>query len=363
VVEEEYHLLKHNGHDVKQFIVSNSMITQQSLQEKVRVTLSIRKGYSPVIEKFIETLERFMPDVCHVHNEYLLLSPYIIEIISEYRIPIVKTLHNYRLLCANSYLYRDGKICELCVGKNMTYSILYRCYRDSYIQSAILADSIQYHRRKNTMGKVSAFIALSKFARQKFIEGGLDSQNIFIKPNFVSEKKIDCSNKKYFLFVGRLTREKGFDEFLKLAKALPAVNFVAVGPLECNDILSSDNIEFLGPQTRDEVFSRISNCTALLFLSRLYEGMPMSIIEAFSLGKPVIARNHGAMSSMIKDQFNGLLYTNFHELEEQVQYLQGNPQQVKMLGENAYETYLENYSPNKAYKELMKIYERVLNEY
>jgi len=183
----EYKLLSYYGHEVIQFTKSNKDIDNYNIFQKSR--LFFNAVYSrPAFEEVLKIIEENKPDVCHVHNTLTLITPSIYYACKKMGVPIVQTLHNYRLICANAYLFRNGKVCEECIGKSLYRSVKYGCYRNSRLQTFVLASTIEWNKKQGTWNNlIDAYIALTEFSKQKFIEGGLPENKVFVKPNFLFE--------------------------------------------------------------------------------------------------------------------------------------------------------------------------------
>ncbi len=363
VVEEEKKVLEANGHEVVQFMKNSSAIDQYSKPDLLRLLISQRSSRS-VGKEFRKLIRESRPDICHVHNIYPLITPVVYEVCELERIPVVQTLHNYKMVCTNSLLFREGEVCELCLNKSLLNSIRYKCYRDSLLVTALQADVIQTHRRRGTWDNlINRYICLTDFQRDKLVSGGLPKEKTVIKPNFVDQPENESLIGDYFLFVGRLDRSKGFDDLLVLFENCPSVSFLLIGESDNPDRLNSfDNVSYLGKKNRDEVLDYMSKSRAVIFPSKYYEGMPMVILEAFSLQKPVIARDTGAMSSMINHEGNGLKYQDVDGLIDAVNLLDDRPDKVEILGKGAYSDYCSNYSVDEGYRNLIELYQSVKNE-
>ncbi len=364
VVEEEKSILEANGHTVIQYLKHNEEIFSYNKTQKIKFSLNLR-GSKKVALEFSELLKEEKPDICHVHNVFSVITPIIFQICNDHQVPVIQTLHNYRLLCTNTLFFREGKVCEVCMGKSLLNSVKYKCFRNSYTMTALMADSIQYHRNKSTwIKRISAYICLSEFARKKFIQGGLPENKLIVKPNFTTKQTEDIEYGDFFLYVGRLESAKGLADFIELIKQRPNINFVAIGHCDAPEQLSElKNIEYLGQRSKTDVISHLRKCKALIFPSQMYEGMPMVIIESFSMKKPVIARNLGVMATMIRNEQNGLLFSNTKELIMNVDKLNANTELCKKFGLEAYRDFMDNYSPEMGYANLIAIYNKVKDEY
>jgi len=360
VVQEEHDLLRSKGHDVIQYFKSNEVIDGASLSDKIRMAFDLKS--SKIVKKEFEVLlEKEMPDIVHAHNLFPLISPVIFEVCKNKNIPTVLTLHNYRLLCVNTLFYRGKNICEDCLSKNFFQGVKHKCYNNSYLQSYLMANAIISHKKNGTWSnEVNAFICLSEFAKTKFIKGGLPENKLTVKPNFVNGKKSPIGYEDYFLYAGKLEEQKGVNDFIELAKSLKETKFKVAGYCEDpNTLVELANVEYLGELRREKLIELMSQCKAVLFLSKMYEGMPMTILEAFANSKAVIGRNLGAMEEMINDGSNGILFEKMEELKEAVIKL-SNSEIAKEMGEAAFDSYLKSYSPDLAYNNLLNVYESIL---
>jgi len=360
VVQEEYNLLRSKGHEVVQFTKSNVDLKSSSWINKAQIAKNLKSSNVIKIE-FRELLRSKRPDVVHIHNVFPLITPVVFEVCREYRIPTVFTLHNFRLLCVNTLFYRDGKICEDCLSKNFMHGIKHKCYNNSYLQSFLMANAINSHKKKGTWtNDVNSFICLSEFAKIKFIRGGLPKHKLVVKPNFVAETKFPLSYKDYFLYAGKLEEQKGLYDFIELARSTKSIKYKVVGFCPYPNLLEDiPNVEYQGELERDKLLELMSECRAVLFLSRMYEGMPMTILEAFASKKAVIGRNLGAMAEMINHGSNGMFYKEAAELKEAVKKL-SNCETAKEMGTAAFSSFQKKYSSDMAYNNLLKIYQSIL---
>ena len=362
----EYKLLSYYGHEVIQFTKSNKDIDNYNIFQKSR--LFFNAVYSrPAFEEVLKIIEENKPDVCHVHNTLTLITPSIYYACKKMGVPIVQTLHNYRLICANAYLFRNGKVCEECIGKSLYRSVKYGCYRNSRLQTFVLASTIEWNKKQGTWNNlIDAYIALTEFSKQKFIEGGLPENKIFVKPNFLFEDpNYSEKNEGFFLFAGRLDITKGFNVLVKAAEKLKNVKFKVAG----EGILRSNldgvlNIEYLGQLNGNDLILELKKSSALIFPSVLYESMPMTIIESLACGKPVIVSNLGAMAEIIENGKTGLLFEpgNVDDLVDKILWAKNNPEKMKEMGLNARKEFEKKYTAEINYMILMNIYEKCYRE-
>ena len=360
VVESEKHMLSARGHEVQLFGKNNKEIEEYSAFQKLSLLWNTA-GSDASYRETLKALQTFHPDICHVHNFFPLISPSVFRACDQMHIPVVQTLHNYRLLCVNAYLFRDGHVCEECVGKSTYHSLQYGCYHDSRIQSLAVAHMIESNRSNGTWnGKVDAYICLSEFSRAKFIEGGLPPEKLFLKSNFVpTDPGFSVSSNGLPLFVGRLDEMKGIRVLLQASKLLPNVKFnvAGSGPFK-EEVVSASTIEYLGQLTRNEVLQQMKNASMVVYPSVLYETFGLTLIEAFACGKPVIAGRIGAVGDIVADMKTGLLFEpgNSEDLASKLSWAISHPSEMGAMGRAARKTFEEHYTADANYTTLMEIY-------
>lgn len=343
VVEQERDLLS-TKHEVHTLFVNNSDI--RTFYSKFRLLFSTR--YSLKSKVLMEkTLKEIKPDVVHVHNTFPLLSPSIFDACHELGVPVVMTLHNYRIVCPTATLALNGKICEKSLSENAYWAVKERVYRGSRVATFVLANMIEYHKRRGTWNnKVDRFIALTQFSKRKFVEAGIEEKKIIVKPNFMNEPNQSQPDRKQFvLFVGRLTKEKGIEFLLDAWKEIPT-KLIVVGENQKN-YSDKENIEFVGLQNRDKVLKLISTCRFLVVPSLWYEGFPMVILEAFSRSTPVLCSNFGSLAEVVDDGVNGLHFKagDVHDFREKATALLEDHNRLKIMGSEAKKKFIINYIP------------------
>jgi glycosyltransferase involved in cell wall biosynthesis len=304
VVRAERDLLHTAGHDVVAW-------RRRNPDGAVAASLSLLAApWNPVQARRVgHAAGAAAADAVHVHNLWFATSPAALQAVRRATdAPLVMTLHNYRVACANGLLQRDGAPCELCVGASPWPAVRYRCYRESRPKSAIAAATIALNRRLDTWGgNVDRFLALTEFARGRMVAAGLPSDKVIVKPNFVPDpgpRPHPASDSGDVLFVGRLSREKGIATLLEgwRRAAPPGLRLIVAGggPLESD--LRADcppGVELRGAVPPDEVRRLMLSSRALLFPSEWYEGMPMTLLEAFAAGLPAMASDLGAMHEIV----------------------------------------------------------------
>jgi len=367
----ESELLLNNGHEVEHLLYDNTTI--KTLFDKFMS--GIRAIYNPGSARALKIkIQVFNPDVIHVHNFLPLVSPSVLFIAKKYKIPVVITLHNYRLICPSAILFYNGHIYEKSIHSIFPIDAIWKgVYRNSTVQTATVALMTAIHHWLGTWkNKVDCYITLTRFAREKFENSALSisPKKLVIKPNFIK----DCGNGKtkredFFLFIGRLTEEKGIRTLLKAA-SLYNFKFTIIGdgPLSSeveNFARLNPTMTYLGFQTKDTVMSYLKKCKALIFPSIWYEGFPVTILEAFCTGTPVIASNMGGMKEIIQNRVNGLHFEPGDEkdLVSKILEIEDDDDLAKKLSMNSRLTYLNYYTPSKNYDQLVEVYDRVRDQH
>lgn len=373
VVAHEGKLLEGAGHQVVFFRRSNWDV--ESYTGVRRISLAKRTVWaSDTHNDLARLLREEKPDVVHVHNTFVMISPSIYSACCEARVPVVQTLHNYRLLCPSATLFRDGKVCQECMQHSLLRSVQYGCYRNSRAATAVTALMLGFHRLRKTWDReVSCFVALSEFSRSKFIEGGLPAEKITVKPNFVDPDPGDRKGDgDYAIFVGRLSPEKRVGMILEAWKRLrTAIPVLIVGGGPEEEQLRKQaaqegiaNVTFAGKLPREKTIAALNNARFLIFPSEWYEGFPMTLAESFACSTPVICARMGTMQEVVTDGRTGLHYTpgDADDLARKVEWAWTHPQEVRAMGNEARKDYQLKYTAEKNYPMLMEIYQRAMEE-
>lgn len=302
VVAAEANLLEQAGHTVRLFEAKNTGGLAGASQ-------LVASPWNPrSAHRLAASIQVERPDVAHIHNTWFAMSPSVVRGLRAAGVPTVMTLHNYRLVCANALLLRDGRPCELCVAGSPRQAIRYGCYR-SRPESAVAAGAIALAAKTDVWGKnVDVFLALTDFMKTIMVRAGLPAEKVVVKPNFTPDPgpRIQAADQSdTVVFVGRLSEEKGAHRLLEAWSAAPPSNLrlkiVGDGPLRSMlEAEAPSSVEFLGSIPHAEVPVLLRSARAMVFPSTWYEGLPMTIIEAFASGLPVLANNLGAMASVVK---------------------------------------------------------------
>ncbi len=364
VLRDERWLLESRGHQVVEYTRHNDALDGMSRTEMAKRTFWNRDVYDDLTKLIREE----QPDVMHCHNTFPLISPAAYGAARDQQLAVVQTLHNFRLLCPNAQLLRNGKVCEACVGKTLPWqSVVHGCYRGSRSATAVVAAMLTAHRlRKTWTTDIDRYIALTEFGRRKFITGGLPADRIRVKPNFVREDPgVGTGQGGYALFVGRLSEEKGIATMLQAwqhCRDLLPLKIIGDGPLaeSVRQAADSDSrITWLGRQPTERVLQEMGQAVCLLVPSIWYETFGRIITESFATGTPVIGSNHGAMSELIDHERTGLLFEpgNPHSLGDAVMQLQSRPASRPAMRQAARDTWETHYTAEVNERQLIDIYE------
>jgi len=362
VVDDEAKLLLSRGHSVEFYGRNNDEVHNIS-----RISLASQMFWSSrTVDDIADLIAHFKPDVIHVHNTFPLISPSLYWTAAKAGVPVVQTLHNFRLFCPQAVFLREGKVCEDCLGHVPWRGVLHGCYRESKTQTAVLASMVTMHRAIGTWrNKVTRYIALNEFCRQKFIEGGLPAERIVIKPNFVDFSALPEIPRQSFLFVGRLSVEKGLNVLVQAVQQLDdiLVNVAGTGP----EVVLLNNVaglQALGVLPAEAVRLEMRKSIALVLSSICYESFPRTLVEAYGCGLPVIASRIGALAELVEDGVTGLLFDpgNADDLAAKLKWAQQNPERMSQMGQNARKQYEAEYTADQNYDQLIAIYREAIEE-
>jgi glycosyltransferase involved in cell wall biosynthesis len=368
VVHAQKYLLSLNGVTVSQYFRSSTEIDEIALG-KARAFVSGIYNHRAVKE-VREKLLQVKPDIVHIHNLYPFISPAILPAIKKQNIPVVMTVHNYRLLCPNGLFYNRTGICERCTGRGKELNcIAYNC-EDSFFKSTgyALRNTVARYRKYYVEG-VDAFLCLTDFQRRKLVESGYPDQNMFIIPNmFTQPLPENLSNKEnsYIAYAGRISREKGIDLLIEAARSLPDIHFKLAGTVRDGYKLMNvpENVELCGVLQGKKLEQFYRNANALVHASICYEGFPMVLPEAMAYRLPVIAPRIAGIPEIIEDGYNGVLFSmgNAAELAKKIEYIWENPEKAQELGQNGYQKLKKEYLPDVYYEKLMSVYKHLIKK-
>jgi glycosyltransferase involved in cell wall biosynthesis len=357
-------MLEDHGHEVIRFTLRNDAIAGVRKVAAARMAL----WNAPVHRQLHRLIQRTRPDVAHFENTFPLISPSAYYACHAEGVPVVQTLHNFRMLCPSAILYRNGRVCEDCIGKKLAWpGIIHGCYRGSRLGSTVVAAMLAVHRAMGTWQKrVDAYIALNSFVRTKFIEAGLDAKKVHVNPNFLNfipEPGDGVGG--YALFAGRLTPEKGIGTLLaaweELGRDLP-LKILGDGPLAdqvAEAAARQPKIEWLGWRPVEEVLDLAGSAKFVVVPSDWYEGFNRILLEAFARGTPVVASNIGSMQVIVDHRRTGVLFTvgDRDDLIRQIRWLLSSPEAYARMRLAARTQFENHYTSSVNHERLMRIYD------
>lgn len=367
VFDAEFDILSSNGFAVARYHVSNDGLEIRS-GLKAGIDAIWNSGQADQLRR---AMEEFEPDVVHVHNTLAVISPAVHHVAKRYGAATVQTLHNYRFICPAATFFRDGEVCEACLGKPIPWpAVKHGCYKGSRRASTAVAGLLGFHRAVGTFrNKIDLYLALTRFARQKFVDGGFPASKIVVKPNFLSvDPGVGHGTGGYALFVGRLSSEKGLETLLTawedLGYELP-LRIVGDGPLGEHVRTRASRLRgvtALGVLDRKRVSEHMAEATVLIVPSEWYEGLSMVAIEAFAVGLPVIASRIGALEEVVTDGLDGLHFDpgDARSLREAVVAMTSDEVRLSLMRRAARATFEANYSAQVGLDALAAAYERAV---
>jgi glycosyltransferase involved in cell wall biosynthesis len=357
------------------YFVENSVFSDNFWLSLLNPGKAINFIYSFPARKSIESLiERFRPDVAHLHNIYHHLSSSIVHSLKRNNIPVVMTVHDYKLICPNYSLFTDGKVCNRCKGKNYYNAIIHKCLKNSRLASALACLEMYFCKiLKVYENNVDLFIVPSRFMQNKLLDFGLNKEKVYYLPEAInlSRFRVNFEHGDYILYFGSLHYKKGVHSLLRVAKKFKniTVKMIGEGPFkeELQQLIAEDalsNVELLGYKQVDELADFISGALIIVVPSLWYEVMGLTIYEAFASGKCVVASDIGAIPEIVKDNVNGILFNPLKgdDLLKKIEYLLNNPTRIKELGSNAFEMINGHNNLFNHSQKLLSIYNDLLKK-
>ncbi len=365
VVANEKKLLEDHGHEVILYCRRNDELRNMKIVRKL--LLPFMTVYNPGTAKDIRRIIKEQGvDIVHVHNVLNLISPSVYYAACRCHVPVVQTVHNFRLLCPGATFYRDGHICEDCVERGLWCAVRHRCYRGSVIQTLLCVISTLIHRRTGIYERLH-YICLTTFNKEKLLllnreRKIIGPDRVFIKPNFTFEESRNSSwrkEKTYFLFIGRIEEIKGVGLLVEAFRRMPDRELRLAGTgkdLEYYRSKATANVSFLGLLDRQQLLDQLSGAKAVIVPSQWYETFGMVIIEAYAAHCPVIAGNIGNIGDLVEDGKTGVTfqYNSPEALIKALETVSGS------MGEEGYRRYLEKYCPETNYQQLAEIYDALI---
>ena len=379
VVVNEKRLLEEHGNRVVLYERDNSELDKLSLYKKILVPLESIFSFRTFADICsIIKLEKI--DVVHVHNTFLRVSPSVYYAALKSGVPVCQTIHNFRFQCPDALFFRDGHICEDCMIRGLYSSVKHKCYHGSYIQTFICILNLKLHRSLGILKKIN-FICLTEFNKNKLIglnHGGhklIEESKVFVKPNFVFKSDLISQNEfhqvnmsSYYTFVGRLDITKGIYVILEAFSKMQDKFLVVIGDGpekgRIEDYIQTrelKNIQLTGYLKKDSILQYLKKTKAVIVPSLLYEGCPMSIIEAFEQGVPIIGSNIGNVASMIDAERNGILFEKGSSERLIAAVVHFEQLELEYLKKNAYATFCEKYEAETNYQALISIYRHIID--
>ncbi|WP_068498647.1 glycosyltransferase family 4 protein [Paenibacillus kribbensis] len=373
VVEQESAMLRSIGIETEHYYVHNDSIQSKGLANMAK--LAVEATWSlPEFKRIQKLLLQVKPDVVHVHNFFPVISPSVYHACERLGIPVVQTLHNYRLICPAATFMRGNEVCEKCLHGTLLHSIRHGCYRGSQLQTIPVAAMIKFNELIGTwQHKVSRYIALTEFAQNKFAESGIPLDRIAVKPNFVHHKTVEARydpNDRYLLFVGRISREKGVRNLLQAWSQLEdraGLRLVIIGDgpekAELTAAYPQEDIRFLGRQDADTVLDCMSRAMYVMVPSIWYEGFPMTIVESYSVGTPVLCSRIGALEEVVEDGVTGFHFQ--HDDLENIKTVIRRAvayESYAAMRQQVSAIYTARYTEEVNAKQLMAIYSKAMEE-
>lgn len=370
VVSNEMQLLQEHGHEVLLYSRNNSELKTFSKIQKL--FLPITTVFNPRTYKEVKQIIRKNKiDIIHVHNTLNLVSPSVYYAAKSCKVPVVQTIHNFRLVCPAATFYREGHICEECVEKGLSCAVKYKCYRGSRVQTLACVISTKIHRILGTYRRLN-YICLTEFNKEKLLginvaekKEIINAKRVFVKPNMTFEtvKESESQVENYYLFVGRVEKIKGLEILIKAFEGLSSEKLLIAGKgtefEEYKNFVEQQNIknvEFLGFQSKEQLQPLMQKAKAMIVPSQWYEGFPMTIVEAFSLGTPVIGSDIGNVGSLIVENVNGWKFSHdsVEDLQKKIMVCSQTPrEELQVICD-------EKLLPEGNYQTLMKIYDHAI---
>lgn len=374
VVRNEKQLLEEHGHQVFSYYRSNKELNEGGKVRKLLIPFTAVFSIQTYREVRKIIREEHI-DIVHVHNTLMMVSPSVFYAAFSSGVPVVQTLHNFRMLCPAGSFFRDNVICEECVEHGMGCAVKHKCYRNSKLQTMVSTAILKIHRFLGTYYRVN-FICLTEFNRNKLLSSLnpekkiVDPHRVYIKPNFTFAEGIipveRQPEEEYFLFAGRVEALKGIDIAIRAFEKLPDENLYIAGSGPMLEEMEAyveehhmENVKFLGYLQKEEMTEKFYHAKAVIMTSQCYEAFAMTIAEAYSYGVPVIAGRVGNMEGMVKEGVTGVKFTynSAEDLAKKVEEF--NQMDLAALKESAREFYEKRLRPEDNYRKLMQIYESI----
>lgn len=369
VAKTEFNLLQGFGEEARLYERTNEEINDYSLARKINFLWNM--GWSEgSYNDFRRVLKEFAPQVVHFHNIFFTLTPSVYQACRDEGIPVVQSLHNFRLLCSNALFFRNNRVCEECLEhKNLWRGVYYGCYRNSRLMTALMVRMLKKHWDQGTWAdQVDLYITATEFSRSKYVTSGIAPEKIVVKSNFDSNEFSGTNTDQgYALFVGRLASEKGADVLLRAwkKKSLLPLKILGDGPQAAElrrQAQGIDQVEFLGFVSQDRCGEYMRGAKFLIVPSLCYENFPKVIAESYSYGIPVLASSLGVFPEIVRERETGLLFRpgDADDLLEKIQWFMAKDEHRQRMRERIREVHAQTYSARRNYEMLMAIYKKAV---
>jgi Glycosyltransferase len=361
VFENEKKLLRENGHYLVGYTRDNTELNESRIK---KILLPFTAVFSfKTYREIKKIIRKEKIDIVHCHNTFPLISPAVYYAAWNCGVPVVQTIHNFRFLCPNGVFFSAGKVCEDCLHKGLHCGIKKGCYRNSRIQTIVVANMLTVHRLLGTYKKLR-YIFLTDFNRKKFHKLlGSKVKHEFIKPNFeyITTPDVNKTNDGSFVFIGRLDKNKGIDFLIDSWDIQKELYIFGNGELEeyvRSQCEKNEKLHYMGFQPQEKIWDYLSKATAMLFPTDLYEGFPMTIIESFALGTPVICSDIGNGADIVKKEDAGTVFKPRNK-ESLIYAIKEAENNYIKFSANAKKAYDSHYTPDSNYEKLKSIYKAV----
>ncbi len=363
--DNDFQLLASHGIDVRRYTRHNREILEYSPWDKAMFPVRAIHSHETV-ESLDDALRDFPADVAYIHNVYPLISPSIYTALARREVPVVQVLHDYRPFCANGWLYTQGSACERCTGGRHWHAVIHKCMHQSRTISAIYAASLWNLKRSGAFDRISMFLCPSEFSRRLAIKNGIEPARLRVRPHSIDARDIATGTGpgEYFLYLGRISREKGLNTLLRAFERLPnAPLWIAgAGPMEAEVLgrLSEPgmrHVRMLGFQAGEAKLNLLRNARAVIVPSESLESFGLTVLEAFAAGRPVIASDAGALPYLVEDGITGLIFPRLDAegLRSRVVHLLENPAAAMRMGRQARLRAEQEYGPDTGFERLITI--------
>ena len=368
VFEQETKLLQRHGHHVVCYERSNQELNEMNMMQKLTVPFTMLYSFRAARD-IRRLIKQESIDVVHVHNTLLRISPSVYYAAVQQRVPVVQTIHNFRMICPNGLCYRDGKICEDCVSGSLSSAVTHSCYRGSKLQTIALVLSMRLHRMTGIYKKIH-YICLTEFNRNQLLkQGQISSEQIFIKPNTIhleTTGSLSSVRRNDLIFAGRLEESKGIRFLLEAWKADASHPFTLKiygdGPLKeyCEEYIRQNNlsqIELCGRIPHEQLLQVLSESAAFVLPTEWYEGFPMTILEAMANGTPCIVPSLGNAGQIVAEGVSG-----YHYEPGSIPSFLAALRNDMTINESTVRYFEEHYQEEDGYRTLINIYQTVMQK-